>query len=133
MEELVLDASGTAARAVADNSPTQDRTYPQHMSSLLRGTIGGGWIERVTSASLHALAPGRYYTVVMLVDEGGYDKHLPVNTRAWVFYPNARSAIVGDALLVGESQSNPEDHHFEDLPAHITCKSIAKKIQELQR
>lgn len=59
----------------------------------VRAAIGGGWVEalRVDDETL------------MMVDEEGRLKDLPLNTQASLLYQ--RDRIVGDAVLIGDDGS----------------------------
>lgn len=111
--------------------------YPENLLRQgLAQALHCEWLECVTSATLHSLAPSRYHTVTMVVDEEGAMTHSlkPVNLRAWAFYPNPKAAIHGDAMFLGQDRSDPEEGAtLESLPAHITPKLIAQKITEIQR
>lgn len=106
--------------------------------SLLRQgicqAIHAEWLECVTSTHLHDLAPSRTHTVTMVVDEEGEMAHADkrINPRAWVFYPNARSAIYGDVILLGQRRDLEDGYTLESLPAHITAKTLAQKMLEIQ-
>lgn len=60
----------------------------------LKEAIGGGYIEIVRV--------GR--DGLMVVDEEGKLKNMPVNHKATLFYANANDVIVGDALVCHRSQ-----------------------------
>jgi hypothetical protein len=70
----------------------------------------------------------------MVVDEEGAMTHAdkPINPRAWVFYPNARSAIYGDVIFLGQRRDPEDGYILESLPAHITAKTLAQKMLEIQ-
>lgn len=127
----VLPITEWAFEVVADD---------RHPENLLRAGIAEAihcqWVECVNSTLLHDLAPSRYHTVTMVIDEEGAMAHSlkPVNSRAWAFYPNPKAAIHGDAIFLGQDRSDPEEgHQLESLPVHITAKFLAQKITEIQR
>jgi hypothetical protein len=67
-----------------------------------RQLFGGLW-EVVRARGLDQLAPE--LRAVMLVDENGQGKGLPLNRRAGALY--GANAIVGDALICQEHQEPP--------------------------
>jgi Domain of unknown function (DUF3846) len=68
--------------------------------SQARQLFGGAW-EVVPARSLHQLAPDLW--LVMLVDENGHCKGLPLNRRGGELY--GADAIAGDVLICQERRA----------------------------
>lgn len=109
--------------------------YPGINDALSVHTIPGRrvWIERVKTPELHSLAQVDYDpetrrggspfpSVDMWVDEEGLVKRLPWNVRASVFYP--LGVIAGDAILLGEEESEPDEDGIREPEAASLVDSI---------
>jgi hypothetical protein len=70
------------------------------ISAQARQLFGGAW-EVVRARGLHDLAPELW--PVMLVDENGHGKGLPLNRRGGELY--GEDVITGDALICQERQT----------------------------
>lgn len=70
-------------------------------SGEVRAAIGGGWTENVQTRD------GR----IMIVDSDGWDKRLPLNTRAGELYGDPL-AIAGDAIVLSRAEFQAYDNNY---------------------
>lgn len=93
MKVLVVEDNGTETLKELDNH------WPMVREEL------GGWIEQVRINTR--------LDVVMLVDEEGLVKRLPMNSKAMRHYTGI---IAGKAIFVGLSGSHMPEEEWTDLP-----------------
>lgn len=92
--------------------PEGDPEYKDIDGSLdaMRAAIGGGYIERVNIQTRIT----EKMALVMVVDEDGLTKGLPLNLRASIYYPF--NPIVGTVFFCGEARQSDGEIDFVGLP-----------------
>lgn len=102
-------------------------TYSEQLP-FLREAMGGGWVEMVHTSRLQdtidrSKTP-RVEKIVMLVDEEGAVKNLPINPRATLLYAPGVSNIHGPALIFGEHRDPMEGDDIVSLPEYYTIDHL---------
>lgn len=126
---IPADASQPIREEKVESGPDQTGSRLHFLQELV-----GGYVERVRTRQLMtAIAPlveGRvteYRHPALLVDEEGLLKNKAYNERASVFYGDAFDALVGDAVLLWETEED-----WLSLPDSITPENLGEVIAKIR-